>query len=128
MLWFPFQYIHWHYGSALSSYTRIAQNVLWYVGHVFSIRLLTRSLFAPWKRRNEIYHGGGIGQYFEAIVVSVLSRVVGAIIRIPIMLTGSVVWCGTALALCAGFVMWLVAPIALAGMLISGSYVLYVSI
>lgn len=122
----PFQYLYWHYTRALVGYMAIARNLLWYIRQLFSIGFLLRTLFVPWKRRNETYNGGGIEKYFEAVVVSALSRVVGVIIKVPIILTGMLVWCVAAVGFAVGWLLWIVAPAVLAYGLIFGSYMLYV--
>lgn len=126
MLKLPFQYLRWHYGPALRSYGRLAHDYLWYLEHIFSIRFLLRTLLLPWKRRNEQYFGGGIEKYFEAVVVSFLSRVVGVVIKLPIIVVGCVSWLCLLLVLLLGFGLWLMAPVLLLGMIIGGSYMLYV--
>lgn len=126
MLKLPFQYLRWHYGQALRSYGRLAVDCLWYSERVFSIRFLLRTLLLPWKRRNEQYLGGGIEKYFEAVVVSFLSRVVGVVIKLPIIVVGCVLWLCLLLVLVLGFGLWLMAPVLLLGMIVGGSYILYV--
>lgn len=90
------------------------------------MRFLLRTLLLPWKRRNEQYLGGGIEKYFEAVVVSFLSRVVGVVIKLPIIVVGCVLWLCLLLVLVLGFGLWLIAPVLLLGMIIGGSYMLYV--
>ena len=126
MLVLPFQYLYWHYTQALRSYLRIAKDMLWYVGHLFSIGFLLRTLFVPWKRRSESYQGGGIEKYLEAVVVSALSRVVGLVIKVPIIITGVISWLIAVILSLGGFLVWLLLPVLLIFGLLFGSYLLYV--
>lgn len=126
MLALPFQYLIWHYTQAVRGYVVISINLLWYIGHLFSIGFLIRTLFVPWKRRNEVYSGGGIEKYLEAIVVSGLSRVVGVVIKVPIIISGGLVWCVAALLCAIGFLVWVLLPAGLFLGALFGSYLLYV--
>lgn len=126
MILLPVQYLSWHYTHALGSYFTLTKTMLWYIGHVFSIGFLLRTLLAPWKRRNEHYAGGGVEKYLEAVVVSALSRVVGFVIKIPIIITGVISWLLAVTLAFGGFLVWLMLPALLIFGLLFGSYLLYV--
>ncbi len=75
-------YLVWHYSIALQRILVIWKNMLWFTVHYFSIPLLLRSLFAPWKRMTESKgKGWDMEAIAGAIVINFFSRFLGALIR-----------------------------------------------
>lgn len=104
-------YFVWHYTRAWWQMWGVWRNFLWMVIHFFSIPQLSRSLFAPYKRITE-----GRGDKFSLedlatyVIVNLISRTIGAIVRVFIILIGLV---SLALTVAGGFVtylFWMVAP------------------
>ncbi len=55
----------------------------------FSIPFLLKTLFSPWRRYSFSYgRGFDIGRYLEALVFNAFSRIMGAIMRITVIITG----------------------------------------
>lgn len=106
-----FAYTLWHYTVALRQALTVWKNLIWYVAHVFSIGTLSRTLFSPWKRMQEEYGGGFDPEhFFEIVVANIMSRIVGVIIRLPIILTG--IACTIFAVCCAAlfYILWLLLP------------------
>ena len=84
-------YLAWHYGEAYRDIIRLWTNFLWFFGNFFSLTLLIKTFFAPWKRIKE-----GRGARFsleniaEAVVTNTVMRLVGALMRSAVILAGSI--------------------------------------
>lgn len=75
-------YFRWHYGRALIDIWRIYTNILWLIFNYFSIGILFRTLFAPWRRLKEEGQGKSrVGSFFENLTITTLMRIVGFLIR-----------------------------------------------
>jgi len=111
-------YFYWHYTRALSEIFSVWKNFVWFVGHFFSLRQLASSWFSPWKRTVE---GRGEKWNFEAlasfIIINLLSRIVGAMIRTIIIILGTVSLLATLVGGVVVYAFWLLAPFVLIGLL-----------
>lgn len=81
-------YIGWHYSAALAEWTRIARDIAWFISNYFSIALLFRTLFMPFRRLDATENSG----FFDWFITSTLMRVVGILVRIPVLLIGVLLW------------------------------------
>lgn len=121
------QYLWWHYQAALVGYIRVSRNFWWYFFHIFSIPQLTSTLFAPYKRITEpTYRHFSFKHFFERLFLNFLSRLVGAFIRITILLSGlTVIIAYTTISL-MGFALWLGAPPLILFSFITGIWLLFI--
>jgi hypothetical protein len=114
-------YLVWHYTVALWLIAHIWKNILWFTVHFFSIPLLLKSLFAPWKRMTETT-GGRFD--FEAIagviVIGFFSRLVGALVRSFIVILGLLSLALEIISLPLVYLFWLTAPVLIVGLFIWG--------
>ena len=87
MLRFTPLYLKWHYGRALADFRGVWVDLLWFVGHVFSVPMMLRTLFSPWRRMNEALPRSfmDLEAIGEALIVNVLMRIVGFVARIVII-------------------------------------------
>ncbi len=107
-------YVRWHYSSALKSITVISQNIIWFIWHFFSIQELSRTLFAPWQRLQEKHdRGKDIGDYFEVFAINILMRIVGALVRIVMIVFGLAFIILAAASMIAFFVLWIFLPVVI---------------
>lgn len=109
-------YFKWHYGDGLRELSIVAHNFLWFVGHFFSFKLLSKTLFTPWKRLGESYGDGfDLSVWVSALTVNTLMRVFGFITRSIIIFVGSIAYVVVGIfAVILGFV-WLLAPLIVVG-------------
>lgn len=106
-------YIVWHYSLGLSEFFRNARSALSAVARFFSIGLLLRTLFSPWQRLSEA--PGSIfdaENFFGAIAVNTLMRIVGFIIRSATIAIGLSVWILLFIFLIPAAALWIILPIA----------------
>lgn len=82
-------YFLWHYSVALKERLIIWKNFLWFVSQFFSIGLLLRTLIQPWRRMRE-YAGRGFDpqKFFETLIINLMMRLVGFILRIMVISIG----------------------------------------
>jgi hypothetical protein len=116
-------YVRWHYGRAIREYIGVAENILWFLWNVFSISLLSRTLLARFKRMGEPYKKGfDIGEFFSSLIVNIMMRLVGFVMRLSVIVVGlAVIMCSLALGLVV-FICWLLLPIIVVGLFLFGLY------
>jgi hypothetical protein len=82
-------YLRWHYGKAILALSRIWKNFIYFVFTFFSIRLLFKNFFDPWKRMSDGYpHNFNLKKYFYAFLTNLIVRMVGMIMRAALILIG----------------------------------------
>ena len=115
------QYIQWHYLDAPKSIIAIVKNLLWFSWHLFSIESLLLTLFSPWERLQEKKpRRFNFNEYFEATVLNGIMRATGAIIRLAFIAIGLIMIALVAVSGFVFFVIWLVLPLVVAGVMILG--------
>lgn len=83
------RYISWHYKLAPGLLLHLWMNMLWYIGHVFSVNSLLRSIFAPWKRVVAQHtKKWNLEDWASAALANFMSRIIGAIMRLFLILIG----------------------------------------
>lgn len=111
-------YFRWHYGRAFGELFHVWLNFLWFIIHFFSLPQLARSLFSPWKRMTEEKQSGFSFENFAAyIVVNLLSRTVGFIMRGTVILIGLTILISTVVTGLIVSLFWVIAPIVIIGAL-----------
>lgn len=122
-------YFVWHYGRAWSEFWGIWTTYLWFVTHIFSIPQLLRSLFAPFKRitqsRGQTFSGEDLAAY---VIINLLSRLIGAMARTAIILTGLVVWLVTFVAGVLIYACWAFLPFLVVSLLGASLSLFFISI
>ena len=119
-------YFAWHYSvRAFRDIFVVWTNLTWFVTHLFSIPLLLRTLFAPWKRVQEAYRRTGIEDLMETLVLNMLSRIFGAFIRLAIIATGLLALLLSAVMLFVTYAFWLAAPALIPFLFLYGVMLLF---
>jgi len=83
-------YLHWHYTKAFGEIFGLWRNILWFIKEFFSFSLLLKTFFSPWKRLHE-KGSGGIGGFFEGLIVTFIMRIIGVGMRTVVLLVGTIV-------------------------------------
>lgn len=118
-------YIWWHYSASLAGYVRVSRNFWWYLFHIFSLSQLTATLFAPYKRMTEHPDGHfSFEGFFERTILNFFSRLVGAIIRLFILIIGTATILIYTFMSLAGFALWLGTPIFICLGIVTGIWFL----
>lgn len=119
-------YLAWHYGRAFQQMVVVYANLFWFIGHFFSLNILFRTLFSPWRRIYESHHRGeGAEAYFATVVVNILTRIIGAFIRLIFIVAGLVVMFVMVLSVIAFTIFWLFAPFIVTLAFITGISLLF---
>jgi hypothetical protein len=104
-------YFCWHYTTAYKELSKHFKNFLWFFYHFFSMPVLLRTYFEPWKRMEERYPKGlDIGGMASTFLINSMMRLIGALMRSVILLIGVI---ALAIVFCLGiacFVVWTVLP------------------
>lgn len=77
------QWFSWHFKDAPSRIFQGWKNFLKFSIEFFSIIPLLKTLFSPWKRISDSYHGGifNIGENLQIFITNSFSRVLGFLVR-----------------------------------------------
>lgn len=107
-------YLLWHYTQALAQMWHLTKNAYWFWWHFFSVPQLCGSLLAPWRRMTEDRSEGFSFEAFASyLIVNILSRLVGAIIRSGVLFIALCVFVVLCFFSVGIFIFWFLAPVAL---------------
>lgn len=85
-------WLYWHFIEAPKQIFRGWKNILVFIWNYFSVSLLFKTLFSYWHQYHWYYpRGFDIGKYLEVFFSNMISRVLGAIMRIFMIFLGTVV-------------------------------------
>lgn len=120
-------YFLWHYSRAFGELYRVWLNFLWFTIHFFSLPQLVRTWLSPYKRITERKHRGwDFEEFIGYVVINLLSRVVGALMRtilIGLGLISLAVVIGSGLLL---FLIWIFLPFMILGLFLAGITLLFI--
>lgn len=106
------QYLTWHFYDAARGVLNIWKNFLRFNLNYWSLPLLLKTLFAPWRRYNYSYgRGFDPKRFFEVFTFNTISRVMGLIMRTVLIVCGLLTEAFVFLAGAAGFLIWLFLPV-----------------
>jgi hypothetical protein len=119
-------YFVWHYSRAYREIFSVWLNLMWFVIHFFSIPLLLRSWFSPYKRiTEERKRSLNFEDLVGYIVINLMSRIVGAMLRSFLIIIGLVLLCVIAIVGLAVHVLWIFLPLLLVTGLVIGVSLLF---
>ena len=102
------------------------KNFLLFNLNYFSVVLLLKTFFSPWRRYESSYKGGfNLGKYVENFLSNIIFRFLGAIIRSVLIIAGLVV---EVFILVIGFsvlILWIISPFIVLGSFIFGIKLLF---
>jgi hypothetical protein len=104
----------WHYKEMPKEIFRAWKNFFKFNLEYFSILLLLKTFFSPW-RKYEILYGRGfnIGKYLEAFFSNIIFRILGAVIRSILIIIGLLVQIFIIFFGMIIFISWLLLPVFL---------------
>ena len=108
------RYLRWHFGKQTRKILEGWENFLAFGIYFFSITLLLKTLFSPWRRISwSAGRGFDLWERFLVLFSNLFSRFCGAMARIPVILIG-IFFELLVLALGVGLLLlWLVLPLLL---------------
>jgi len=107
-------YLEWYLADQPKLILKGWRNFLNFNLNYFSIPLLLRTLFSPW-RKYQMTYGRGVdfGRYFETFVFNAFSRVIGLVMRIILIVSGVILEAGILLVGLFALVVWYLHPFIL---------------
>ncbi|MDD5357413.1 MAG: hypothetical protein PHS53_04675 [Candidatus Pacebacteria bacterium] len=122
-------YFTWHYSRALNAIVGIAHNFIWFLYHFFSVPILLKTFFSPWRRLNEEYRGGfNVEAIFSSFVVNTMMRIVGVLIRAVTLFVAFFVLCVSILLSASFLVIWCFLPFLVALLVYQGFHELFTTV
>jgi hypothetical protein len=103
--------LSWWYKDGILNRIRIAQNRLVMSADLFSIKLLIRTLFNPFRQISADTSGSSFPEKFRAFFDRLLSRVIGAVARSFMVIFGSIVIFLQVIFEFSFMIFWLLMPI-----------------
>lgn len=111
----------WYYGEATKGVLIAWKNFIIFATNYFSIPLLFKTLLAPWKRDiTKRPQGLDLKKLFEYISFNAISRGLGFIVRFFTIIAGIVYLVLTIAVGAVFFILWLILPFVILGLLIFG--------
>lgn len=115
------QYLEWHFYEMPKEILAGWRNFIVFGLNYFSLPILIKTLFSPWHR---YYYEYGkqfdIGKWFEALTFNIMSRGIGAIVRVLFIFIGVFAEIFILIAGAAVFCLWLLLPFITIGSFLSG--------
>lgn len=118
---FILDYVLWHYTRAVRDGSVIGLRLLGFMVSYFGIWLHLRTLFARFERMGEQYpKSAWSSEYFTAVAVNTVMRLVGAVIRLFVVSVGLVAVLGSGVIAIGMALVWILLPVVLFGLVIIG--------
>lgn len=109
-----FQWLAWQFFDMPKNILKGWKNFLKFNLNYFSIPLLFKTLFSPWRKYFWLYpRGFDLGKYLEVFLSNLISRILGAILRIFLIIIGILVEIFIIFIGIIVFLVWLILPILL---------------
>ena len=109
-----FQYLIWHLIDAPKGIIQAWKNYLRFNLNYFSVVLLFKTLFAPWRKYRASYgRGFDFVRYLEAFLSNLIFRLFGATIRSFLILIGLSIEIIIFIAGATVLLIWLISPLLL---------------
>ena len=116
-----FGYLKWHYGQALFSLSGVWKNFLYFCANYFSIKLLFKNFFDPWKRMTDTYPSlFDFKKYVYALITNTIVRVVGIIMRTFLLLLGLICYLFLLVLYPVALCLWLLLPFIIIYLIVYG--------
>lgn len=120
------QYLTWHFLDSTKGLLSVWRNFLLFNLNYWSLPLLLKTFFSPWRRYQSSYGKGfNIGRFFEVFTFNTISRVMGAIMRTFLIIFGLLTEVAVVLAGAAAFLTWLFLPFLILGGFYYGCRILF---
>lgn len=113
------EFFSWWYTSGWGKFSKSTRNRIIEVWNIFSIPILLRTMFAPWKRI-QTNPGKSLQSHMQALLDNIISRFVGFSIRILTIIAGLVCIFLMCIFYVAAVVAWPFLPVSIPFLVIWG--------
>ena len=115
------QYLQWHYSRAFAEMFRIIGRSYWFEWHFFSVGIILKSFFEPWKRLGEEKgEKFKLEQWLQATVINTLMRLIGMSLRAMILVFAGIVFVATTIVVTLFVAMWCLLPFIILSLVVRG--------
>ncbi len=105
------QWVVWQFFEMPAVLFKVWNNYLVFATNLFSLPLLLKTFFSPWRRYKWRYPKGfDLGEFFSTLVSNIFSRFMGALVRIFLIVAGILFQIFVVVAGAVVFVAWLLVP------------------
>lgn len=105
-------FLHWFFTRAPRDIVRLAKDFLAWAWHYFSIGYFIPRLMAPWHRDlSEYGRGFDLKRFLQVFGWNLISRVIGAILRVIVIAVGLAVFLFIGLVSIIVFFVWFTLPL-----------------
>lgn len=112
--------LSWWYGRGFHDYLVRIQNMFASIYDYFSIDLLLKTLFSPFRQISAGQVHGPIGAQMRALADQLFSRVIGAVVRLFMVVFGTISCLVIGIVALLGVIVWVLAPfLPVIGLIIS---------
>ncbi len=113
-LWFS-----WYFVEMPKFLFGVWKNYILFASNYFSLPLLLRSLFSPWRKYRWNYTKGfDLGNFFSTLISNIFSRIIGAVMRIALIVVGILFQIFVLIAGLVVILFWVLLPVIIASGLI----------
>lgn len=118
-------YIFWHYTVALKEIFVIWKNFLLFIWESFSISILARTFFSPWRRLDEEKPGLSKPKAFlSSLIINIFTRFLGMVFRAFVLLIAFIILSIFLVSGVLALLLWPLMPVLLIVALMAGLYFL----
>jgi hypothetical protein len=117
MVMLVLSFLGWWYGSGWSGIVGSLNSRSRSILSEFSVVQLLRTLFSPW-RRIISYPGANIAERWHAWLDNLVSRIIGFIVRLLVLLAATLVLIGVIVITILQIVIWPLLPVGVIGCLV----------
>jgi len=105
----------WHFYEMPRFLLEVWKNYILFALNYFSLLTLLRSFFSPWRRYRWVYPKGfDIAGFFNTLISNTFSRILGAMMRIVLIVFGILFQIFVLFAGLIIFLLWILVPFAVA--------------
>ena len=112
-------FFSWWYGQGLARLVRAIQRRVQQLADMFSVAILLRTLFSPW-RRIITYPGAGLEAHVRAMLDNMVSRFIGFFVRVIVLLSAAVLFAVLMVVSVLQIILWPLLPVIAVGLIIWG--------
>lgn len=113
-------YFYWWYSAGLKWAFQVASFVVYRLSDFFSVNILLKTLFSPWK--NDVLRAQNIslGDQFKLWQQNSVSRLVGFVIRLILLLIALLALVASSFVLTLSLLVWLLTPVLIITLPVAG--------